>query len=122
MLKLEQNLSRRLHKRWAKAERAILDDHNICAATIALLLASKNFMLTILEHIPPDHAQICIDQIRKDLEKVLLSGRGMTEDMYFNRPYAGFWRVREPPLEDRRLPDYRANIDGNIDGPEGEIS
>jgi hypothetical protein len=121
-LELTRVLSRRLHTRWAKAERAVLDDQNIAAATTALLLVARNFMLTVLEHIPPDRAQIGIDEIREELGKVLLSRRGMPDDVYFNRPYAGFWRVREPPLEDRRLPDYRAKYDGNIDGPEGERS
>jgi hypothetical protein len=121
MLALQQKLARRLHTRWAKAERAVLDDQNSSAATTALLLVSKAFLLTVLEHIPPDRAQIAIDQIQKDFTIGLSSQRGMSDNIYFNKPYAGFWRVREPPLEDRRLPDYRANIDGNVDGPEGEI-
>jgi hypothetical protein len=120
-LELTQVFARRLHTRWAKAESAVLDDQNIAAATNALLLVAKDFMLTVLEHIPPERAKIAIDPIRKNLDIVLLSQRGMTDEMYFNRPYAGFWRVREPPLADRRLPDYRAKFAGNIDGPEGEI-
>jgi hypothetical protein len=50
MLKLEQDLSRRLHKRWAKAERAMTKIYT--PQLLPLLLVSKNFMLTILAYTP----------------------------------------------------------------------
>jgi hypothetical protein len=100
----------------------ILDDTgSMAAVTTALLLVSKAYVVTVLEHLPPDQARIGVAMIREDLDKVLSSQRGMSDELYnAGRVYEGFWRVREPPLADRRLPDYRAYIDGNIDGPEGE--
>jgi hypothetical protein len=120
MLALQLQLAHRLHIRWAKAERAVLEDQNMSAAMTVLLMVSKNFMLTILQHLPPARAETALDEIRKELDGVLC-GRGMSDYIYFHKPYEGFWRVREPPLDDRRLPDYRALYDGNVDGPEGEM-